>query len=302
MRQFKTISEFHQFRNLPGPHHPLISLINVADVKQLYPDEPTNLVFDFYVIALKRVANLRVNYGQHSFDFNEGIMSFVAPGQVIRMALINKAEAVNQSGWVLNIHPDFLWNTPLAKTIRQYDFWSYALHEALFLSDKEEAILNGISQTIEQEYQANLDRFSKQIIIAQLDTLLSYADRFYNRQFITREKTNHQVLERLEALLDTYFDNDSGDKGGLPTVQHLANQLNLSPKYLSSLLRALTGLNTQQHIHEKLISTAKKKLTTTDLSVSEIACALGFEHIQSFSKLFKTKTNQSPLAFRASFN
>ena len=147
MRQFKTISEFHQFRNLPGPHHPLISLIHVADVKQLYPDEPTNLVFDFYVIALKRVSNLRVNYGQHSFDFNEGILSFMAPGQVIRMALIDKNAAVNQSGWVLNIHPDFLWNTPLAKTIRQYDFWSYALHEALFLSAIEEAIIDNMFNT-----------------------------------------------------------------------------------------------------------------------------------------------------------
>ncbi len=302
MKHFKTISEFHQFRDLPKPQHPLISIINVEHVKHLSDDEPTGLAFDFFAIALKRVSNLRVKYGQHAFDFNEGIMSFLAPNQVISLAPVDKDEAINQSGWVLNIHPDFLWNTPLAKTIRQYDFWSYSLHEALFLSAKEEAIINTVIQNIQQEYDANIDRFSKQIIISQLETLLSYSERFYNRQFITREKANHQVLDRLEGLLDAYFNDDVWDKGGLPTVQHIADQLNLSPKYLSNLLRVLTGQNTQQHIHEKLIEKAKEKLSTTDLSVSEIAYALGFEHLQSFSKLFKTKTNQSPLAFRASFN
>lgn len=302
MKHFKTISEFHAFRNLPKPLHPLISLINVDDVRSLHRDEPTNLVFDFYSIALKRMANVTVNYGQQPFDFNEGILSFVAPGQVIRISLVDNDDAIRQAGWVLNIHPDFLWNTPLAKSVRQYDFWSYSLHEALFLSEKEEATLSQIIQNIQQEYQANIDRFSKPIIIAQLETLLNYSDRYYQRQFITREKANHQLLDRLQSLLDAYFDNDSPDKGGLPTVQSIADQLNLSPKYLSNLLRTLTGQNTQQHIHDKLISTAKEKLSTTDLSVSEIAYALGFEHLQSFSKLFKTKTNQSPLAFRASFN
>ena len=302
MRHFKTISEFHAFRDLPKPQHPLISIIDVGQPMRLHPDEPTNLVFDFYSIALKRVSNVKVKYGQQPFDFNEGVMSFMAPGQVIRIALVDQDEAVKKSGWMLNIHPDFLWNTPLAKTIRQYDFWNYSLHEALFLSAKEEDAINSISQTIQQEYNANIDRFSKQIIIAQLDTLLSYSDRFYARQFITRDKANHQILDRLRELLDAYFDNDSWDKGGLPTVQHIADQLHLSPRYLSSLLRVLTGLNTQQHIHEKLIEKAKEKLSTTDLSVSEIAYVLGFEHIQSFSKLFKKKTSLSPLDFRRSFN
>lgn len=302
MRHFKTISEFHAFRDLPKPLHPLLSLIDVEEVKHLHPDEPSSLVFDFYSIALKRVSNLKAKYGQQPFDFNEGIMSFVAPNQVISLDLVDKEEPINQSGWVLNIHPDFLWNTPLAKTIRQYDFWSYSLHEALCLSEKEEAIINNISQNIQQEYHANIDQFSKQIIVSQFETLLSYSERFYNRQFITREKANHQILERLQGLLDDYFDNDAWDKGGLPTVQHIADQLHLSPKYLSTLLRVLTGQNTQQHIHNKLIEKAKEKLSTTNLSVSEIAYALGFEHLQSFSKLFKTKTKQSPVAFRQSFN
>jgi AraC-like DNA-binding protein len=172
----------------------------------------------------------------------------------------------------------------------------------LFLSEKEEDTLADILQHIRQECQQNIDTFSKGIIVSHIETLLRYADRFYHRQFITREKDNHQILERVEHLLNDYFNNDNLISKGLPTVAYIAQALNLSPKYLSSLLKVLTGQNTQQHIHEKLIEKAKEKLSTTSLSVSEIAYELGFEHLQSFSKLFKTKTKQSPLAFRASFN
>ncbi len=302
MRHFKTISEFHEFRDLPKPQHPLISIIQVENVKHLRSDEPMSLVFDFYSIASKRMHNAKVKYGQQPFDFNEGILSFMSPNQVLSIALDNKEEELKQSGWVLYIHPDFLWGTALAKTIKRYDFWSYSLHEALFLSEKEEVVVNGIIQNIEQEYHSNIDRFSKQIIISQLETLLNYSERFYNRQFITREKSNHEVLDRLEKLVADYFNGDDAVNRGLPTVQYIAGQLNLSPKYLSSLLRVLTGQNTQQFIHDKLIEKAKEKLSTTSLSVSEIAYELGFEHLQSFSKLFKTKTNVSPLGFRQSFS
>lgn len=302
MKHFKTISEVHEFRDLPKPQHPLISVINVENVKLSHDYEPMTMVFDFYNIAIKRVQNANVKYGQQPFDFNEGILSFMAPNQVFCIASTNKEEEIKQSGWVLLIHPDFLWNTPLAKTIKQYDFWSYSLHEALFLSAKEETIINSIIQNIEQEYRANIDKFSKQIIISQIETLLNYSERFYNRQFITREKLAHQILERLETLLNDYFSKKDVENKGLPTVQYIADQLHLSPKYLSSLLRTLTGQNTQQHIHDKLIEKAKEKLSTTDLSVGEIAYSLGFEHLQSFSKLFKTKTNVSPLEFRHSFN
>lgn len=302
MKPFTSISEFYRFINLPAPQHPLISVLDVGTVPHVDRDEPMNMALDFYSISVKRMTNVNVKYGQQSFDFNEGIMSFMAPGQVFSLTVGHKGEEVIKSGWVIYIHPDFIWNTSLAKTIKGYEFWGYSLNEALFLSAKEEAIINSMIQNILQEYHANIDRFSKPIIISQIESLLTYADRFYQRQFITREKANHQVLERLEGLLDAYFRNDAWDKGGLPTVQDIADQLNLSPKYLSNLLRTLTGQNTQQHIHEKLIEKAKEKLSTTDLSVSEIAYILGFEHLQSFSKLFKAKTNQSPLAFRASFN
>lgn len=203
---------------------------------------------------------------------------------------------------MLLIHPDFLWNAALAKTIKHYEFFDYSVNEALFLSEKEEAIIANILQNIEQEYQANIDKFSQDIIIAQLELLLSYSERFYHRQFITRKITNHQVLDRLEHLLNVYFDNNGVVKKGLPTVAYVAQELNVSPSYLSGLLKVLTGLNTQQHIHQKLIDKAKERLSTTRLSVSEIAYGLGFEHPQSFSKLFKTKTNLSPLEFRQSFN
>ena len=298
VRHFRTISEFHRFRGLPQPSHPLFSIFNVSEVKRLNEHEPEGLVFHFYGIALKRVHHLRSKYGQQDFDFDSGVMAFSAPNQVFSLSQVPGKE-IEQSGWVLYIHPDFLFNTTLAKTIRQYDFWDYSLTEALFLSEKEEAVLTAIIENILQEYHANIDRFSKSIIISHLETLLNYADRFYHRQFITREKAHHQVLERVDELLEAYF---SREHRGLPTVAYLAGELNLSPKYLGGLLKTLTGLNTQQHIHEKLIEKAKEKLSTTVLSVSEIAYALGFEHLPSFSKLFKQKTHLSPQGYRQSFN
>lgn len=251
---------------------------------------------------MKKVSGAGMRYGQQAFDFDEGLMSFMAPNQVFSVVPGKKDETIKQSGWVLNIHPDFLWNTSLAKAIKQFDFWDYSVNEALFLSEREEAIINNIIQNIQQEYQSNIDKFSKQIIISQIESLLSYADRFYHRQFITREKSNHQILDRLEKLVNDYFNNTDLINKGLPTVGFIAEALNLSPKYLSSLLKMLIGQNTQQYIHEKLIAKAKEKLSTSELTISEIAYQLGFEHLQSFSKLFKTKTKLSPLEFRQSFN
>ena len=301
MKHFTTIGEFHQSLKLPPSQHPLISVIDVAALPPVQGPEPINMVLDFYAISVKRVSNLKATYGQHPFDFNEGVLSFMAPKQVFSIALGNQDEEVLKSGWVICIHPDFIWNTSLAKTITGYDFWDYSLHESLFLSAKEEAIMNAAKQTIQQELAGNLDRFSKPIIIAHLETLLNYADRFYHRQFITREKANHQLLERLESLLTEYFRSDAVVEKGLPTVKYIAEQMNLSPKYLSNLLRVLTGQNAQQHIHAKLIERAKEKLSTTNLTVGEIAYELGFAYLASFSRFFKTRTNQSPLAFRASF-
>jgi len=298
--RFKTISEFHQFRNLPKPHHPLVSVIDLSSVNQLPADE-VSMIKDFYSIALKRNFNVRINYGQQDYDFDDGVMFFMSPNQVLRLEAANNTSS-QQSGWMLLFHPDFLWNTPLAKAIKQYEYFDYAVHEALFVSEKEEAIISGIVQNIQHECQSNIDKFSQQIILAQLELLLSYSERFYHRQFITRKIANHQILDRLEVTFSNYFSSDHLLQKGLPTVQYIASTLNVSAGYLSSMLKVLTGQSTQQHIHEKLIQKAKEKLSTSTLSVSEIAYELGFEHPQSFSKLFKTKTNLSPLEFRQSFN
>lgn len=295
----KTIAEWHQLRYLPKPEHPLVSVINFGNVTRLREEEPKSIINDFYTIALKRSFNAKMKYGQQEYDFDEGVMFFISPGQVFS---IEANREIKHSGWSLLVHPDFLWNTPLAQKIKKYEYFSYAVHEALHLSEKEETMIAAIMQNIEHEYHSNIDNFSQDVIIAQLELLLTYADRFYNRQFITRKITNHKILNRLEEILTAYFDSDSLEKNGLPSVQYIAEVLNASPNYLSGLLKSLTGQSTQHHIHDKLIEKAKEKLSTTDLSVSEIAYALGFEHSQSFSKLFKNKTNLSPLEFRQSFN
>jgi AraC family transcriptional activator of pobA len=299
--RIKTISQYHQVMGLPKPEHPLISVINFESIKHLPATEPINLIFDFYSISLKRNFNGRLKYGQQEYDFDEGIMFFISPGQVFGIEP-EKKEELKHSGWLLLVHPDFLWNSPLAITIKQYEYFDYSVNEALYLSEKEEATIINLIQSVAQEYHSNIDKFSQDIIIAQLELLLSFADRFYHRQFITRKITNHRILDRLEEILNEYFSGDGLPKKGLPTVQYIAETLHVSPNYLSSLLKVLTGQSTQQHIHEKLIEKAKEKLSTTDLSVSEIAYELGFEHPQSFSKLFKTKTNLTPLEFRQSFN
>ncbi len=287
-------------RGLPKPEHPLISIVDYSAIKRPSDIGEVNLVLDFYMISQKSGIGGKMYYGQQEFDFDEGVMAFIEPNQVFRIQS-DPASTEKRWGWMLLIHPDFLWNTPLAKNIRQYDYFDYSVNEALFLSEKEQNTLNGIIENIRQEYHTNMDRFSKQIIISQIESLLNYSERFYNRQFITREKANHDILGRLEQLLADYFDDDLAITG-LPTVQYIADTLHVSPKYLSSLLKLLTGQSTQQHIHDRLISKAKEKLSTTNLSVSEIAYDLGFEHSQSFSKLFKTKTQMSPLEFRASFH
>jgi AraC-like DNA-binding protein len=303
--RFKTIGAYHKALGLPSPEHPLISVINLDELSQLpaVGAGPINVAFDFYSISLKRTIKgaVKFKYGQQAVDFDEGVMFFMSPGQVLGIEVEGGNRTI-QSGWLLFVHPDLLWRTPLAKAIRQYGYFDYSANEALFLSEKEETIIVGMMQGIAQEYHANIDKYSDSVIIAQLELLLTYADRFYNRQFLTRKIASHQLLERMEGLLDEYFAGADLVRKGLPTVQWLAEALHVSPDYLSGMLKVLTGLNAQQQIHAKLIDKAKERLSTTDLSVSEIAYELGFEHPQSFSKLFKSKTSLSPLEFRHSFD
>ncbi|MEM8529028.1 MAG: helix-turn-helix transcriptional regulator [Bacteroidota bacterium] len=293
IRKIETITEFHRMRGLSSPLHPLVSLVDYGKTSILPEHLGERWNFNFYSIGMKRNVGT-VRYGQQQYDFDEGFMSFIAPGQLLSIQP-NKKTNLKPSGSLLLLHPDFIWNTSLAQSIQQYDFFDYAINEALFLSPKEEQVIQSILQNIGQEIETSIDQFSQSIIIAQIEVLLNYAERFYQRQFITRKKNNHEILGRLEQLLNTYFQEEHLAQKGLPSVQYVAQQLNLSPNYLSSLLKSLTGQNTQQHIHEKLIEKAKEKLSTTTLSISEIAYDLGFEHSQSFSKLFKAKTKVSPL-------
>jgi len=295
--RIKSIAEVHRLMGLPKPEHPFIGII---DLKGLKNDPNIHaVIFDFYVVSLKRGCD-GLYYGQQKYDFDEGLMAFLSPGQVLRGE--KNGVPPNLEGWMLFIHPDFLWSTSLAKKIKQYEYFGYATNEALFLSDKEETLINGIIDNIRNEYHSKIDKFSQDVIIAQLELLFTYAQRFYERQFITRKITNNKILGRVEDLLTEYFNNEDLLSKGLPTVQSIAGTLNISAKYLGSMLKQLIGQTTQQLIHEKLIEKAKEKLSGTELSVSEIAYELGFEHPQSFSKLFKSKTRQSPQEFRGSLN
>ncbi|QNL48109.1 helix-turn-helix transcriptional regulator [Olivibacter sp. SDN3] len=299
--RFDSIQAFHDFSNLPKTEHPLISLIDYSVVK--YPPEYTDMrwVQNYYSIGLKRNVSKKFNYGQLPYDFDEGVLTLVAPQQVIHIEIDPDAES-DPSGWLLLIHPDFFWNTSLAKKIKRYEFFGYAVNEALFLSDKEEQLLIAIFRQIRKEYQSHIDKFTHDIIIGHLELLLRYTERFYQRQFLTRRKSNHQILEQMESVLDSYFEDDSLALKGIPPVTQIAESLHLTPNYLSTLLKMLTGLSTQQHLQSRLIAKAKEKLSTTNLSVSEIAYTLGFGHPASFNKFFKSKTQMSPGEFRSTFN
>ncbi|HWD88343.1 MAG TPA: helix-turn-helix domain-containing protein [Mucilaginibacter sp.] len=290
-----SVSQLHQLLSLPKPVHPLISVINLKDIT---PSGKESIVFNFYSIWQEKNVESKLRYGQNYFDFDEGSMIFLSPGQVVSSGNHKQTEY----GWGLVFHPDFIRTYQLAKTIKGYGFFSYAINEALHLSESEEKILNGILENITNEYQSRIDDFSQDVIVAQIELMLHYCDRFYHRQFLTRKSINHDLLTQLEMILSDYFNGDKVNKTGLPTVQYLASILNLSPGYLSDMLRTLTGQSAQQHIHSKLIDKAKELISTTALSVSEIAYRLGFEHANSFSKLFKNKTKLSPLEYRQSFN
>ncbi|MGN6647264.1 MAG: helix-turn-helix domain-containing protein [Cytophaga sp.] len=297
-KKFDSLSELHRLLGLPKPLHPMISLVenknNAIDLSKL----PDTFVHGFYKISYKTKLTGKIKYGQGYYDFDEGGLLFKAPNQVSA----NGEMSQDHSGFTVLFHADFLAGYPLAKKIKQYGFFSYAVNEALHLSEKEKATVISIFKNIDEELNSTIDDFSQDVIISQLELLLNYSNRFYKRQFLTRKTVNNSLLQKLEEILDDAFDDENLLNQGIPTVHALADKLHLSPSYLSDMLRSLTGQNTQQHIHHKLIEKAKEKLSVTSLSVREIAYALGFEHSQSFSKFFKTKTNLSPLQFRASFN
>lgn len=250
------------------------------------------------MVALKKNVNATMQYGQRAYDFDEGALIFLAPNQVYSIQANN---ALSHKGWLLLIHPDLFWNTSLCETIKKYKFFDYDINEALHLSEKEESTIVHILHNIDEESKSNIDKFSKLVIVSHIETLLNYSNRFYHRQFITREKENHDILVRLEKILSDHFDNIKASTDTMLSVVDISSHLNVSPNYLSGLLQVLTRKSTQQHLHDKLIEKAKERLMISELSISEIAYELGFDYPQSFSKLFKSKTGQTPSTFRKSY-
>lgn len=296
-QKFVSISDLHRVLGLPKPMHPLVSLVDNTRIAIEKEQLPSSFLFNFYKISYKTNLKGKIRYGQNYYDFDEGGLVFTSPNQVL--ATTDDAEYF---GSTLLIHPDFLINYPLGKNIKNFGFFSYSVNESLHLSEKEKTIVLNILKNIEEELQSNIDDFSQDVIISQIELLLNYSNRFYKRQFITRKAVSNGLLASFETLVNDYFNDQTALMKGLPTVQYLAEQLNVSPRYLSDMLRSLTGQNAQQHIHNKVIEKAKEILSISNSSVAEVAYLLGFEHPQSFNKLFKRKTNLSPSEFRQTFN
>jgi AraC-like DNA-binding protein len=293
-----SIAEVHRALGLPAPKHPLISLINRETSTIVRP--PGSHVLHFYKISYWLNADRKVRYGQGYYDFDEGGLLFASPNQLIGSKQGDGGG--DYALYTLLIHPDFLLNYSLTKKIRQYGFFAYSTNEALHLSEDERIMVLSILKMIEDELNRPIDDYSQDVAISLIELLLNHANRFYKRQFITRKSVNNEMLQKVDELLEIYFNEEKTSTHGVPSVKYLAEQLNVSPNYLSDMLRALIGQNAQQYIHYKLIEKAKEILSTTNLSVMEVAYALGFEHSQSFNKLFKARTALSPLQFRRSFN
>lgn len=290
----ESISQLMHYLGLPAPLHPLIALVDYKDAQLEALEKGQKLSLDFYKITFKKEFSGQTKYGQGYYDFQEGGLAFMKPKQIV---FLPEDFDVFQ-GFSLYFHPDYIRNYPLGKTIHQYGFFAYAVSEALFLSSKEKEIIMNLFTSIGNELHSNIDKFSQDVSVSYLELLLNYSNRFYDRQFITRKALNHDIIYALDTLLNQYLD----EENKLPSVKNISLELQFSQRYLSDMLRSLTGLTTQQYIQNAIIEKAKEKLSTTHLSVSEIAYALGFEHSQSFSKLFKQKTKLSPLKFRKSFN
>ena len=297
IRKINSIKELHSFLGLPSPLNPLLTIIDHSQTQNNKHYTNQKLLLDFYNISIKRSFKGKLKYGKNVYDFDDGTMSFIAPNQIIS---VDSKEERNIDGWSLLFHPDLIRQYPLGKAIKNYGYFSYTVNEALHLSDEEDKTIEVIIKNIQREIDSRLDNFSQDVIVSNLELLLSYCNRFYSRQFITRKMATNDLLSNFENSLNKYFTLNSGL--AIPTVEKLAAELNVSSSYLSDMLRSLTGQNTQQHIHEKLIEKAKEILTTTNFTASEIAYQLGFEYPQSFSKLFKSKTNLTPIEYRNSYN
>lgn len=295
--RIKSISEAHSFLKLPKPNHPLVSVIELNDRIINFDYGDTKFVFDFHQVNLKQGFSGALIYGRNSYDFEDGTLTFIKAGQVIQMEKL--PETVKESsGWTLLFHPDLIRRSELGKTIDDYTFFDYELNEALHLSDKEINALNELIQKIQDEYNQNIDKHSQELIIANIEMLLKYSKRFYDRQFYTRTNLNKDILSEFNKILKAYYDSESPIQKGVLTVKECARQLNLSVNYLGDLLRTETGRSAKELINEYVIEKAKTRLLGSNESVSEIAYSLGFEYPQGLNKIFKAKVGLSPSQYR----
>lgn len=296
INHIETISEMHKM--LPGSKVklPLVSVVNFSKYKEQF-NSGMKITLGFYSIMFKNFCINKMKYGQQSYDFQEGSLICIAPRQVITLdePLSPKDDI---KGWGLFFHPDLIRGTSLAKTIKEYSFFSYETNEALHLSDKEKKVLYDIVEKIDAELLENIDKHSQTLIVSNIELLLNYCTRYYDRQFITRKHANTDVLAKVEKGLQEYIQSSAISEKGLPTVKYLADLVHLSPNYLSDLLKKETGMNAQDRIHCYLIEEAKNLLLSSNMSISELAFSLGFEYPQYFSRLFKSKTGMTPLKFR----
>jgi AraC-like DNA-binding protein len=293
---FENISDLMRRLKLPPPAHPLITLVNYNQVSIDLSHAGNSFQLNFYKITFKKSFNGSVKYGPSTYDFKEGGMAFLAPGQLAEMT----ADLNDYQGYALYFHPDLLVGHNLAQTIHQYGYFSYAVAEALFLSDKEKYTVETLLKAIDIELQNHIDQFTESVLVSQLELLLNHSNRFYHRQFITRKSLHHDLISRMNTWLNERFNQGDTAISGLPSPQDVAAYLNVSQRYLSDMLKAITGNTTQQHLHLALIEKAKILLSHTPLTTAEIAYRLGFEHPQSFNKLFKQRTKVSPIEYRRS--
>ena len=296
--RISSITQGHEILGLPKPTHPLVSLVDYRKTplrKRNFGD--ARIVIDLFNISMKGSVSGSIGYGRNSYDFEEGTMIFTSPGQVLTS--VDHGNEMIDDGWSLLFHPDLLRKSELGRTIENYSFFSYEVHEALHLSDEERLAITDIAEKIEREYSGNIDKHSQKLIISNIELMLDYCTRYYDRQFYTRANLNSDVVSRFESLLKDYYTTGQALETGVPSVRYCGTQMAMSPNYLSDLLKKETGRSAQEHIHGYVINRAKNRLLGSVDSISQIAYSLGFEYPQHFSKIFKSKTGMSPAEYRS---
>lgn len=290
---FETVDDYNQFNN----HETLHPLVSIIDFSKAHPRTGSKMNFNLYCIFLKDVKCGDLKYGRATYDYQQGTLVFVSPGQVLEVE--NKTDLYQPSGHGLVFHPDLIKGTSLAKAISEYNFFSYNTNEALHLSAKERQLILDLFAIIDNELKQSVDKHSKKLIASNIELFFNYCERFYDRQFITRENVNQGLLEKFEHLLNTYFSSDKPNSVGLPSVAYCADQLNLSANYFGDLIKKETGKTAQEYIQNKIIDVAKERVFNIDKSISQIAYELGFKYPQHFIRLFKQRTGVTPNEFRS---